>query len=140
MPIIKSIVKIQIKAGKATPAPPVGPSLAPHGIKPAEFCKRFNDDTKDKGDDVVPVVITVYEDKSYDLRYKVTPAAGLLKKIAGIQRGSEVPHKKKVGKITEKQLEQIAQEKMPDLNTNDINVAKKIIAGTARSMGIEIKN
>ncbi len=140
MPSIKSIIKIQIKAGKATPAPPVGPSLAPHGISPAEFCKRFNDETRDKGDEVVPVEITLYEDRSYDLKYKVTPVAELLKKMAGIQKGSGIPHKKKVGKITEKQLEEIAFKKMSDLNTNNIESAKKIITGTARSMGIEIKN
>ena len=138
MPIIKSIIKIQIKAGKANPAPPLGPSLAPHGVNIPQFCKKFNDETKDR-EGIVPVEITVYDDKSYTLKYKVAPTSDLLKKIAGVQKGSGTPHKKKVAQITEKQLEEVAEKKMPDLNANDIETAKKIIAGTARSMGIEIQ-
>ncbi len=137
MPTIKSKVKIQIKAGKATPAPPIGPSLAPHGVNIPQFCKKFNDETKDR-EGVVPVEITVFDDKSYELKYRVAPASDLLKKIAGISKGSGTPHKKKVAKITEKQLEEVAIKKIPDLNANDTATAKKIIAGTARSMGIDI--
>ncbi len=139
MPTVKSKIKIQIKAGKASPAPPIGPSLAPYGINIPQFCKKFNDETKDK-DGIVPVEITVFSDKSYKLKYKVAPASDLLKKMAEITKGSATPHKKKVAKITDKQLEEIALKKMPDLNANDIESAKKIITGTARSMGIEIKN
>lgn len=135
---IKSIVKLQIQAGKATPAPPVGPSLAPHGINIAEFCQRFNDATKNQAGFVIPVEIIVYVDRTYDFKLKQPLASELLKKAAGIEKGSGEPNKTKVGKITKSQLKEIAQKKMPDLNTSDIEKAMKIIEGTAKNMGIEI--
>ncbi len=135
---IKAIIKLQIPAGKATPAPPVGPSLAQAGLNIGEFCQRFNDATKKFEGFTIPVEITAYEDRSYTFRLKQPPAAELLKKAAGIEKGSGVPQKDKVGKITKEQLRQIAQQKMPDLNTDDIEQAMKIIEGTARNMGIEI--
>lgn len=136
---IKAIVKLQIPATKATPAPPVGPSLAPHGVNIAEFCQRFNEATKDKAGFIIPVEVTVYEDRSYDFKLKQPPASELLKKAAGIEKGSGEPNKKKVGKISLAQLRQIAQKKMPDLNTADIEKAMRIIEGTAKQMGITIE-
>jgi len=136
---IKAIVKLQILAAKATPAPPVGPALAPKGINIAEFCKKFNDLTKDKIGFTVPIEITIYEDRTYDLKMKQPPASELLKKAVGIEKGSGEPNKKKVGKITREQLKKIAEQKMPDLNTEDIEAAVKIIEGTAKNMGIEIE-
>ena len=133
-----AVVKLQIPAGKANPAPPIGPALGQAGINIQEFCTRFNNETKDKGGDIIPVVISVYEDRSYDFILKTPPAAELIKKAAGIQKGSKEPQKDKVGKITEKQLREIAEIKMPDLNATDIEKAMKIIAGTARQMGVEI--
>lgn len=135
--IVKSI-KLQIPAGKANPAPPVGPALGQAGINIQEFCTRFNNESKDLTD-VVPVVITVYEDKSYEFAMKSTPAATLILKAAGVQKGSKVPQKDKVGKITKAQVQQIAETKMKDLNANDTETAMKIIAGTARSMGITVE-
>ena len=136
---VEKIVKLQIPAGKANPAPPIGPALGQAGINIQEFCTRFNNESKDKGGDIIPVEISVYEDKSYTFIMKTPPAAELLKKAAGIQKGSKVPQKDKVGKITKAQLQEIAEIKMPDLTANDIEGAMKIIAGTARQMGIEIK-
>src|SRR3990167_2143764 len=136
---IKAIVKIQIDAGKANPAPPVGPALAQHGLNIAEFCKAFNDATKDKMGYTIPAEGTIYKDRSYDFKLKTPLASQLLKKMAGIEKGSGVPNKTKVGKVTKAQLREIAEKKMPDLNTKDIEQAMKIIAGTARNMGIEIK-
>ncbi len=136
---IKAKVKLQIPAGKATPAPPVGPALAPHGLNIADFCKKFNDLTKDQTGFTIPVKVMVYEDKTYDFVLKKPLASDLLKKAAGIEKGSGEPNRKKAGKISQEQLRKIAEEKMPDLNTNDIEKAMKIIAGTARNMGIEIK-
>ena len=136
---IEKIVKLQIPAGKANPAPPIGPALGQAGINIQEFCTRFNNESKDKMGDVVPVEISVYEDKSYTFIMKTPPAAELLKKAAGIKKGSPVPQKDKVGKITKAQLQEIAEVKMPDLTANDIEGAMKIIAGTARQMGIEVK-
>ena len=133
-----AVIKLQIQAGKANPAPPIGPALGQAGINIQEFCTRFNNETKDKGGDIIPVVISVYEDRSYDFILKTPPAAELIKKAAGIQKGSKEPQKNKVGKITQKQLQEIAEIKMPDLNANDIESAMKIIAGTARQMGVEI--
>jgi len=133
-----AVVKLQIPAGKANPAPPIGPALGQAGINIQEFCTRFNNETKDKGGDIIPVVISVYDDRSYDFVLKTPPAAELIKKAAGIQKGSKEPQKDKVGKITEKQLREIAEIKMPDLNATDIEKAMKIIAGTARQMGVEI--
>jgi large subunit ribosomal protein L11 len=135
---IKAVVKLQIKAGQATPAPPVGPVLAQHGLNIAEFCQKFNDATKENQGFVIPVEITVYEDRTYDFALKQPPASELLKKAAGIEKGSGSPNKIKVAKITRAQLMDIAKTKMPDLNTDDVESAMKIIEGTARNMGIEI--
>jgi large subunit ribosomal protein L11 len=136
---IKTKIKLQISGGQANPAPPVGPALGQHGVNIAEFCKQFNDKTKDKMGDIIPVEITVYEDRSFDFILKTPPAAELIKKAAGIKKGSGKPLLEKVGSLTQKQLEEIAKIKMPDLNANDIEAAKRIIAGTARQMGVEIK-
>ena len=136
---IEKIVKLQIPAGKANPAPPIGPALGQAGINIQEFCTRFNNESKDKMGDIIPVEISVYEDKSYTFIMKTPPAAELLKKAAGIKKGSPVPQKDKVGKITKAQLQEIAELKMEDLTANDIEGAMKIIAGTARQMGIEVK-
>ena len=134
-----AIIKLQIPAGQATPAPPVGPALAQHGLNIAEFCQRFNDATKDQTGFTVPVAIKVYGDRTYDFKTKQPPASELLKKTAAIEKGSGVPNKKKVAKITKAQLKEIAQRKMPDLNTTDIKQAMKIIEGTAKNMGIEVE-
>ncbi len=131
-------IKLQIPGGKANPAPPVGPALGQHGLNIMEFCKAFNDRTKDKTDTILPVVITVYEDRTYTFIIKTPPAAVLIKKALGLEKGSSEPNKTKVGKITRKQLEEIATLKMPDLNANDLQGAVNIIAGTARSMGVEV--
>lgn len=136
---IKTKIKLQIPGAQANPAPPIGPALGQHGLNIAEFCKRFNDKTKDSVGDIIPVEITVYEDRSYDFILKTPPAAELIKKAAGIKKGSGKPLTEKVGKITEAQLTEIAKTKMPDLNANNLEGAKKIIAGTARQMGVEIK-
>ncbi|HPN54425.1 MAG TPA: 50S ribosomal protein L11 [Candidatus Moranbacteria bacterium] len=136
---VKTIIKLQVVGGKATPAPPIGPVLGQHGIALQEFCVRFNDATKDKMGEVVPVELTVYEDRSFDFILKTAPAAELLKKAAKAEKGAANPLKDKVGKITQAQLEEIAKTKMVDLNANDVEGAKKIIAGTARSMGIKVE-
>ncbi|PIP18062.1 MAG: 50S ribosomal protein L11 [Parcubacteria group bacterium CG23_combo_of_CG06-09_8_20_14_all_35_9] len=135
---IKVIVKLQIPGGKANPAPPVGPALGQHGLNIQEFCAKFNEATKDKGGDIIPVEITVYEDRTYDFVCKTSPAAELLKKAAGIQKGSGDPLKKKVGKVTRGQIKEIAEKKMPDLNAIDIEGAMRIIEGTAKQMGLEV--
>lgn len=135
---IKTIIKLQIPAGKANPAPPVGPALGQHGLNIQDFCNKFNAQTKDLGNDIIPVEITVFEDRSFDFILKTPPAAELLKKAASIEKGSGEPNKKKVGKVTEKQIAEIAQKKMVDLNATDLEQAKRIIAGTARSMGINV--
>ena len=135
---IKTIIKLQVSAGQANPAPPIGPSLAQHGLNIAEFCQKFNDATKNLTGFKIPVEITVYEDRSYDFILKQPLTSDLIKKAIGIEKGSGTPNKKKVGKITKAQLKEIAEKKMPDLNTQDINAAMKIIEGTARNMGIEI--
>ncbi len=137
---IKKVVKLAIKAGKANPAPPVGPALGQHGINIAEFCKQFNDQTKEMGTDIVPAVITIYEDRSFDFKLKTPPASDMLRKAAGVDKGSAVPQKNKVGQITKEDLRKIAERKMADLNANDVEMAEKIIAGTARSMGITISD
>lgn len=136
---IKSVVKLQIAAGQATPAPPVGPSLAPHGLNIAEFCQRFNEATKPQIGWKLPVEITVYDDRTYTFVVKQPPASELLKKAAGIAKGSGTPNKTKVAKITKAQLREIAERKMPDLNAEDIESAMRIIEGTARNMGVEIE-
>ena len=132
-------IKLQIPAGQANPAPPVGPALGQHGLNIQEFCTQFNEKTKDKMGDIIPVEITVYEDRSFDFITKTPPAAVLIKKAAKLKKGSGKPLAEKVGSITDKQLAEIAETKLPDLNTDDIEQAKKIIAGTARQMGVEIK-
>jgi len=136
---IKAIVKIHIPAGKATPAPPIGPALAQHGLNIAEFCQKFNAATQQMAGYIIPAEVTIYKDRSYTFKLKTPLASELLKKAAGIEKGSGVPNKTKVGKVTKAQLKEIAEKKMPDLNTKDIEQAMKIIAGTARNMGIEIK-
>jgi len=136
---IKTVIKLQIQAGKANPAPPVGPALGQHGLNIQEFCTKFNDQTKDKMGDIIPAEITIFEDRTFSFVLKTPPASDLLRKAAGIQKGSGSPLKEKVGKITEAQLREIAEKKMPDINANDIEGAMKIIAGTARSMGIKIE-
>ena len=135
---IKTIIKLQIQAGQATPAPPVGPALAQHGLNIAEFCQKFNDATKNQQGFKVPVEIIVYEDRSYDFETKQPPAADLLKKAAGIEKGSGTPNKIKAAKITLSELKEIAVKKMPDLNTSDLKQAMSVIKGTAKNMGIEI--
>ena len=137
---IKAIVKLQILAGKATPAPPVGPVLAQHGLNISEFCQKFNDATKEKSGFKIPVEVTIYEDRTYDFKIKQPPASELLKKAVGVEKGSGEPNKKKIGKINNNQLRKIAEQKMPDLNTDDIEKAIEIIKGTAKNMGIETDN
>ncbi|HBB37530.1 MAG: 50S ribosomal protein L11P RplK, large subunit ribosomal protein L11 [Candidatus Moranbacteria bacterium GW2011_GWC1_45_18] len=136
---IKTIVKLQIKAGQANPAPPVGPALGQHGLNIQDFCLKFNEATKDKMGDVIPVEITVYEDRSFDFVLKTPPAAELLKKAAKIEKGASDPLKQKVGTVTKEQVRKIAETKMVDLNANDVQQAMKIIEGTARSMGIKVE-
>ena len=131
-------VKLQIAAGKATPAPPVGPALGPHGVNIMEFCKAFNAQTQALGDTIIPIVMTIYADRSFTFITKTPPASELVKKAAGVIKGSSVPNKEKVGKITSAQVKEIAQTKLPDLNAYSVEAAMKIIAGTARSMGIEV--
>ena len=131
-------IKLQIEAGKANPAPPVGPALGQHGVNIMEFCKAFNAKTQDQQGMIIPVVITVYEDKSFTFITKTPPAAVLLKKAAGVEKGSSEPNKKKVGKVTRAQVEEIAKIKLPDLNTTKLDAAMRTIEGAARSMGIEI--
>ena len=131
-------VKLQIPAGKATPAPPVGPALGQHGVNIVEFTKQFNAKTADMGDTVVPVVITVYADRSFSFITKTPPAAVLIKKACGIQSGSGQPNKNKVAKITKAQIQQIAETKMPDLNAASLEAAMSMIEGTAKSMGVEV--
>lgn len=132
-------IKLQIIGGGANPAPPVGPALGQHGLNIQDFCTQFNNATADKKGEVVPVVISVYEDRSFDFITKVAPASALIKKAAGLKSGSGNPLKDKVGKITKAQLKEIAEKKMPDLNANDIDAAMNIIAGTARQMGVQIE-
>ena len=135
---IKTIIKLQAPAGKATPAPPVGPALGQHGLNIMDFVNQFNAQTKELGDTIVPVEIRVFEDRTFDFVLKSPPAAVLLKKAAGIEKGSGVPNREKVGKVTEVQVEEIAKTKLQDLNADDLEAAKKIIRGTAKSMGIEV--
>ena len=135
---VAGLIKLQIQAGAANPAPPVGPALGQHGVNIMEFCKAYNAATESQRGNIVPVEITVYEDRSFSFVTKTPPAAQLIKKAAGVAKGSGVPHTTKVGKITMDQAREIAETKKEDLNANDIDAAAKIIAGTARSMGIEV--
>ena len=137
--IVKTIVKLQIPAGKATPAPPVGPALGQHGLNIADFVSRFNEGTRERMGEIVPVEIKVFEDRTFDLTFKTPPASDLLRKAAGITKGAGKNVASKAGKISKTQLREIAEKKMGDLNANDVEAAEKIIAGTARSMGVEIK-
>ena len=136
---IKTIIKIQIPAGAATAQPPVGTALGPHGLNIGEFINKFNAATKDMAGDIIPVEVTVYEDRTFDLKFKTSPAAALLKKAAGIEKGSGSPKKQKVGKVTMAQIREIAEKKLVDLNANNMEAAEKIVMGTARSMGIEVE-
>lgn len=137
---ITAMIKLQVPAGKATPAPPVGPALGPHGVSAPQFVQQFNDRTKNFEPGLtIPVVISVYADRSFTFETKTPPAAVLIKKAIGLDKGSAEPHKEKVGKITRSQLQQIAETKMPDLNANDMDAAINIIAGTARSMGVTVE-
>jgi large subunit ribosomal protein L11 len=135
---LSAIIKLQIKAGAANPAPPVGPALGQHGVNIMEFCKAYNAATESQRGQVVPVEISVYEDRSFDFKLKTPPAARLILAAAGVDKGSGEPHRVKVAKVTMEQVRQIAQTKMVDLNANDIDQAAKIIAGTARSMGVDV--
>ncbi|QNE88879.1 50S ribosomal protein L11 [Corynebacterium incognita] len=136
---VTGLIKLQIQAGQANPAPPVGPALGAHGVNIMEFCKAYNAATENQRGNVVPVEITVYEDRSFDFKLKTPPAAKLLLKAAGLQKGSGVPHTDKVGKVTFEQCKEIAQTKFEDLNARDIENGARIIAGTARSMGIDVE-
>jgi len=136
---VKTIVKIQLPAGKATPAPPVGTVLGPHGLNLAQLVKDFNDRTASMGDTIIPAEITIYEDRTYSFVLKTPPASVLIRKAAGLEKGSSNPLKNKVGTITKAQLRAIAEQKLPDLNASNIEAAEKIVAGTARSMGVEVK-
>ncbi|HTF51056.1 MAG TPA: 50S ribosomal protein L11 [Pseudonocardia sp.] len=136
---LSAIIKLQIKAGAATPAPPVGPALGQHGVNIMEFCKAYNAATESQRGNVVPVEISVFEDRSFTFTLKTPPAARLLLKAAGVEKGSGEPHRLKVASVTMDQVREIATQKMPDLNANDIDQAAKIIAGTARSMGITVQ-
>jgi len=136
---VKIIVKLQLPGAQANPAPPVGTALGPHGVNIQQFCQRFNEATKATPGEVTPVVLTIYEDRSFDFILKTPPASELLKKAAGVAKGSGKPLQEKVGSVTRAQVRQIAEKKMPDLNANDINAAMKIIEGTARQMGITVK-
>jgi large subunit ribosomal protein L11 len=136
---VLTLIKLQVPAGQANPAPPVGPALGQHGVNIMEFCKAFNAQTQQDSGTIIPVEITVFEDRSFTFITKTPPAAVLIKEAAGIPKGSGVPHTEKVGKITVDQARAIAERKMPDLNANDLDAATKIIAGTARSMGVDVE-
>ncbi|GAA3535002.1 50S ribosomal protein L11 [Aeromicrobium flavum] len=137
---VAAVVKVQLQAGKANPAPPVGTALGPHGVNIMDFCKAYNAQTESMAGNVIPVEITIYEDRSFTFVTKTPPAAELIKKAAGLAKGSSVPNTDKVGKLTRDQVREIAQTKMPDINANDIDGAMKIVEGTARSMGVTIDN
>jgi large subunit ribosomal protein L11 len=136
---LKTMVKLQIPAGKANPAPPIGPALGQHGINIMEFCKQYNAQTQDKGDTVIPVEISIFDDRTFTFVLKTPPAAVLIKKAAGVEKGSGEPNRTKVGSITKAKVREIAEMKMPDLNANTVEAAMRIIEGTARNMGITVK-
>lgn len=133
-----AVVKLQIKAGQATPAPPVGTALGQHGVNIMDFCRQYNDATQQQAGQVIPVELTIYEDRSFSFVTKQPPAAELIKSAAGIEKGSDVPNRNKVARLSQDQVRRIAEQKMPDLNANDVEMAMRIIAGTARSMGVEV--
>jgi large subunit ribosomal protein L11 len=135
---VQAMVKLQIPAGKANPSPPVGPALGQHGVNIMEFCKGFNAQTNNQDGLILPVVVTIYVDRSFTFIVKTPPAAVLLKRAAGIAKASAVPHKDKIGRVTQQQVREIAQQKLVDLNTDNIDAAMRIVAGTARSMGIDV--
>jgi len=135
---VKVKIKIQAPAGRANPAPPIGPALGQHGVNIMDFVNKFNEKTREMGDVIVPAVITIYEDRTFDFILKTPPAADFLKKAAKIEKGSGVPNREKVGRVTRAQVREIAEKKMPDLNATDVEQAMKIVEGTARSMGIEV--
>jgi len=135
---VQAVVKLQIPAGKANPAPPVGPALGQHGVNIMEFCKGFNAQTASQEGLILPVVVTIYQDRSFSFVVKTPPAAVLLKRAAGIAKASAIPHRDKIGKVTRAQVREIAQTKLPDLTANSLDAAMRIIEGTARSMGIEV--
>ena len=137
---IKTIIKLQLAAGAATPAPPVGTALGPQGINIQDFCKQFNDQTREMHGDVVPAEITIYEDRSFSFILKTSPASAMLKKAAGVEKGSKDPLKTKVGKVSRADIRSIAEKKMQDLNANDLEAAERIIMGTAKNMGIEVRD
>lgn len=136
---IKTTIKLQIPAGQANPAPPVGPALGQHGVNIQQFCAQFNEATKDMVGDIIPAEITIYQDRTFEFRLKTPPVSALLKKAAGVEKGSADPLKNKIGKVTKEDVRKIAERKMVDLNTDNLEAAMKIVEGTARSMGIEIK-
>jgi len=136
---VRANIKLQIAAGQANPAPPVGPALGQHGVNIMEFCKAYNAQTQDKVGTIIPVEITVYEDRSFTFLLKTPPAAVLIRQAAGVPKGSGSPNREKVGTITQDQLRQIAEVKLPDLNANDVEAAMNILAGTARSMGVVVQ-
>ena len=136
---IKTIIKLQIPAGQANPAPPVGPALGQHGVNIQQFCVQFNEATKEMVGDIIPAEITIYQDRTFEFRLKTPPVSALLKKAAGIEKGSGDPLKNKVAKVTKEDVRKIAERKMVDLNTDNLGAAERIVEGTARSMGIEIK-
>jgi len=136
---VKTVIKLQIPAGKANPAPPVGPALGQHGVNIQDFCSQFNDKSKERMGDIVPVEISVNEDRTFSFIMKTSPASDLLKKAAGVEKGAANPLKDKAGKVTKDQVREIAQKKMEDLNADDVEGAMKIIEGTARSMGIKVE-
>ena len=136
---LPAVIKLQIKAGAATPAPPVGPALGQHGVNIMEFCKAYNAKTESQRGNIIPVEITIYEDRTFTFVTKTPPAAELIKKAAGLSKGSAVPHKDKVGKLSKDQVREIATTKLPDLNANDVEAAMKVVEGTARSMGVTVE-
>jgi large subunit ribosomal protein L11 len=137
---VLTLIKLQVPGGQANPAPPVGPALGQHGVNIMEFTKAFNAQTQDQAGRIIPVEITVFEDRSFTFITKTPPAAVLIKEAAGIDKGSPEPHREKVGRLTQDQVREIAQTKMPDLNANDLDQAARIVAGTARSMGVEVSS
>jgi len=135
---VSGYIKLQVPAGQANPSPPIGPALGQHGVNMMQFCKEFNARTQDKGDLIIPVLITIYSDRSFSFELKTPPASVLIKKTLGLKSGSSIPNRDKVGKLTLEQLRSIAETKMPDLNTDDVEMAMRIVEGSARSMGVEI--